>query len=152
MKKFRFKYSVSVWLLMVAIIALSGAGLVWNVLSTIEYAALFPIKAVASGLSALLCGVLLAFAISVATYGKYYVKGENLCVKFGFITVKTPVQSIYQFTHFKKSDKLIMYFEDGKYTVIVIAPEQYADFILTVRAINPRILYNSKIDGEDTPD
>ncbi len=152
MKKYKFKYSLAVWLLLFAIAVLCAVGLVWNVLSALEYANLYPIKSVAGWVSALLCAGLLAFALSVIFSGRYFIKGDYLYTKFGFFTIKTEIDKIYQFTHFKKSDKLVMYFEDGRYTVIVISPKEYEDFILSVRKQNPSVLYNSKIDGEDTPD
>ena len=53
--------------------------------------------------------------------------------------------------HFKKSDKLVIYFKDDSFTVIVISPEDYSDFVVALREVNPQIYYGVKIDGEDTP-
>jgi hypothetical protein len=80
------------------------------------------------------------------------IKNGKLYSYFGLIRSKIDLADIICLTHFKKSDKLVAYFKDGTYTVIVIASQEYGEFVRSVREQNPSILYNAKIDGEDTPD
>jgi hypothetical protein len=84
-------------------------------------------------------------------YGNYAIKGKNIVCNLGFLKTTFNIEEVTQITHFKKSDKLVLYFINGNYTVIVISPEEYERFILAVREVNSKILYSTAIDGEDTP-
>ncbi len=84
-------------------------------------------------------------------YGCYTVKGSTLYCNFGVVKTSYDIKDVVCITHFKKSDKLVVYFKDAKYTVIVIDNKLYDDFIATLREINPSIAYDTRIDGEDTP-
>ena len=61
------------------------------------------------------------------------------------------MKDVTEITHFKKSDKLVLYYKPDKYVVIVIDPLCYDDFVKTVRQINPMIIFDSQIDGEELP-
>lgn len=156
MKSFKFKYANSVWALLVLVLALSIAGLCWNVFNLIEYCMIGftrvgAFKIVVYGLLVLMLVILTAIVVSVMVYGRYVIKGEFIFTCFGFIKSKVAISEITTITHFKKSDKLVMYFKDEKYSVIVIAPDRYDDFVLAVREVNSAIRFDARIDGEDTP-
>lgn len=151
MKKFRFCYSGIVWVMLSAVLALSAFGLYWNVINVLNINLEYAFRAVSNIIIGLINLALFIFVISVMVYGRYVIKDGELISYFGFIKTKTDIKEIVQFTHFKKSNKLVAYFKDSKYTVIVITPNEYEEFILSVREINPAIIYDTKIDGEDTP-
>ena len=151
MKKFKFKYSSIVWVLLAIISCLAIAGCVWNTYSAISYLKFNILKAVSNFIMAGLCLAMLVLVLSVMLYGRYVIKGQVLLVKFGLICYKIDISKITQFVHFKKSNKLVAYYDGDKYTVIVISPSKYEDFILSVRENNKSIIYSSQIDGEDTP-
>ena len=151
MKKFRFKYSLTVWLLLALVVALSLGGLAWNVFNIIQYAWAGAFKITVYALIVAITAFLAIFASSVMIFGFYIVKNGYLYTQFGFIASKVKLSDIVQITYFKKSDKLVAYFTDQKYTVIVIGSQDYDEFIKTLRGINPQITYNAEIDGEDTP-
>ena len=91
----------------------------------------------------LLVGVFLtAFCVSVLTACKYVVKKDKVVLRFGFIPTTYSIQDVVQFTHFKKSDKLVMYFQDATYTVIVIPPTQYQAFVDSIRKQNSKIIFD----------
>lgn len=151
MKTFRFKYSPLVWTLLVLVLLLSLGGLAWNIFNIVEYswADVFKIASFAIILAA--TAFLTAFAISVMLFGRYVIGNGKLRTRFGFISTATNVSDVVQITHFKKSDKLVVYFSDQKYSVIIIDRSEYDDFVLALRQLNPSIIYDSRIDGEDTP-
>ncbi len=151
MKSFRFKYSSTVWVLLFLVLILAVAGVFWNVFNLIEYSWAGTFKIIVYTLLIIMTGALTVLVLSLMVYGKYVIKNDSLYTCFGIFKNKTPVNEIIQITHFKKSDKLVMYFKDGKYTVIVISPENYEQFVLAVREANPSVVYSAKIDGEDTP-
>ena len=151
MKKFRFKYPVSVWILLALVLALSVAGLIWNVYNFITYLSTDIFKCVVYGLIVLLNAFLCVLAVSVAVYGVYAIKNDKLYAYFGIIPSKYEIMDIVEITHFKKTDKLVAYFKDGKYTVIVIDKNDYDDFVVSIREVNRQIIFDKKIEGEDTP-
>lgn len=151
MKNFRFKYNTTVWILLCVVLALSIAGLIWNVFNLTEYVWAGAFKITIYALIIAITAFLTVFVISVMLFGRYQIKDGYLYTRFGFVSSKEKIEDVVQVTHFKKSDKLVLYFKDEKYTVIVIAKEEYEKFILAMREINPKIIYDAKIDGEDLP-
>ncbi len=151
MKRFRFDYPFIVWLLLGVVLVLSGAGLGLNIFNLVEYSKLGVFKIILYSIVVMLNLLLVVLDVSVMVYGCYVIKDGFIYSYFGLIRTKTALSEISQFSLFKKSNKLVMYFNDAKYTVIIISPEKYDDFILCAREQNPKILYDTQIDGEDTP-
>ena len=151
MKKFRFYYSTTVWVLLSLVILLLTGGLGYNIYNFLSYIEHGVYKAVIYFLIVIVNGFLLAFAVSVAVYGKYVIKDKKLYSYFGFIRSTVSTDDIVQITHFKKSDKLVIYYKDAKYSVIIISPDKYEGFILALREENRNIIYDSHIDGEERP-
>ncbi len=150
MKKFRFKYAPSVWILLIMVLLLSTGGLVWNIFNFIEYYSLNNIfKLISYALIIIISLFLTIFVLSVIFYGNYVVKGEYIYTCFGFFRAKYKIHDVVCISLFKKSSKLVAYFKDQTYTVIVIDQSFYDDFVLSIRKINPQIIYDTKIDGED---
>ena len=151
MKKFRFKYSLTVWLLLALVVALSVAGMVWNIFNIKEYLWAGPLKITAYAMIVAITAFLAIFALSIMIFCFYDIDKEFVRVRFGLVQSKISLSDIVQITHFKKSDKLVVYFKTQKYAVIVISPLEYDSFINAIRSANPKILYSAEIDGEDTP-
>lgn len=149
MKKFTFKYTATVWALLTIVLVLSLIGLIWNVFNFISFIDAGAFKITIYLLISVLTAILLVIVLSVMIYGRYVIKDGNLYSYFGIIKSKTPISDVVEITHFKKSDKLVVYFKDAKYTVIVIAPELYDQFVLSLREHNKSIIFDAKIDGED---
>lgn len=149
-KSFKFRYAPSVIVLLLIVLILSLVGCGWNILNLIEYSFLGTFKIVTYTLIILVTAFLAVTVVCITVYGRYVIKGNLLYTCFGYIKSKTDINDIIGVTHFKKSNKLVAYFKDEKYTVIVITPEEYQTFISTIREINPKIVYDARIDGEDT--
>ena len=69
---------------------------------------------------------------------------------FVFFKAKYKIKDIVCISLFKKSNKLVVYFLEQSYTVIVIDENLYDDFVLSLRKVNQEIIYDTRIDGEDT--
>ena len=152
MKKFRFRYSPLVWVLLSVVLIICVIGLSLNILNIIEYSFAKGYKLFSYIALCVMTGFVIVFVLSVFIYGRYVIKKHALYTYFGFIYTKTDIKDIVQITHFKKSDKLVLYFSDQKYSVIVISPTEYERFILELRKENPQIIYTSEIDGEQMPE
>ncbi len=151
MKRFRFDYPFIVWLLLGVVFVLAAVGLGLNIFNLIEYTKLGAVKTVIYSIIVALNLSLLVLDVSVMVYGCYVIKDGYIYSWFGIIRTKTSFEEIVQITLFKKSNKLVMYYADAKYTVIIISPEKYDGFILALREQNKKIIYDAQIDGEDTP-
>ena len=148
MKKFRFKHTPLVWTLLAVVIAVLLGSVIWNVITLINRISLGSTKIYASILLIIAGLFLLVFALSVVLFSSYTVKKDLVVLRFGLISSKLKIKEIVQFTHFKKSDKLVSYFEDAKYTVIVIDSRYYEQFINAVREQNQKIVFDSCSEEE----
>lgn len=146
MKKFRFKYSPVIWILLALVIALLIGGIIWNAFNLVQYLWAGTFKIVIYSLIIALTAFLLLFALSMLFYGRYVVKSGFIFTYFGLIKSKVEIKNVVQVTHFKKSDKLVVYFSDQKFTVIVIDPKYYDDFVHAVREFNREIIFHSQTE------
>ncbi len=150
MKKFRFKLSPIVWILTSIILVMLALGLYWNIFNLTEFGLKNNFKTFSYLMLAIITAGLMVFAISLLINSKYQIKNGYLFTYFGFIRSKINISEIVAVTHFKKSDKLVIYLKEQSYSVIVISPDNYGPFVLALREHNKEILYDVKIDGEDT--
>lgn len=144
MKQFRFKYSPLVLVLigLVLVISLLGLGFnIFNIIVTKEQG----FKLISYYIIVVLTAFILILAISIAVYGKYKIKNGYLYSYFGFILSKIKIEDIAEIVHFKDSDKLVLYTKDNAYTIIVIDPKYYNDFVLSIREENSKIKFDIKI-------
>ncbi len=141
---FKYRYTTSVKILLFAVLITASVGIVWNAYNVYSF---FSRQETLNGaifcLVFLLNLLLLIIDVSMLTCGKYVVRGRTIRCCFGIIISKYSVDDAMQFVLFKKTDKLVLYFKDATYTVIVISPEEYDAFISAVREINPSILYDN---------
>ena len=148
---FKFHYSSVLWVMLILVITLALTGLVWNAYNLIYFINSGIDKIISYSLIVLATGALGVIAFSVAFFGRYVIKDGLLVTYFGVFSSKVDVNEITEVVHFKKSNKLVVYFADQKFSVVLIAPEKYDDFVIALRDKNPKIRFNALIDGEDTP-
>lgn len=151
MKKFKLKISNTLLVLLLAVALLSLGGAIWNIYNIFAVQNATVGNIISYLIITLLTLVIFCLAISILLFGKYTVTEKFLTIHFGFITTKSKISDIVAITHFKKSDKLVVYFADAKYSVVIIDKNLYDEFVFAVRDFNNKVLFNSQIDGEDTP-
>ena len=139
--KFRFRYSPLIWVLLVIVTLMLAFGTAKNFYDFLQNRFVDGMRAGFSLAIAAACFVLLCITLSVAIFGKYVVADGILTVRLGILSVKTDISEIAQVSHFRKQDKLVVYFKNEKYSVIVIKPEEYSDFFDALKAQNPLISF-----------
>ncbi len=149
MKKFRFQYSPIVWILISIILVMCLIGFGWNIYNLTLQKLSNTFKTVSYIIIATTTFGLILFSASLLFYGRYVIKNGQLYTYFGFFRSKINIADIVCITHFKKSDKLVIYLKERSYSVIVISKDNYDQFIFALREQNREILYDTKIDGED---
>lgn len=147
MKKFKFNYSPVVWALIAIVIALSVASVVWNVYNVVFFIKVSTFKAVLYSLTVLISLFLAILALGICFYGCYTVDEKNLISHFGIIYSRIELKDVSGIVRFKKTNKLVIYLKGGKFSVILISPALYDDFISSLIKSNPEIAYSCE-DGE----
>ena len=142
MKKFRFNYSIPIIILIALVILISGVGVALNVISVVKFVKISTFSAVSYGLLAVFTALLFAESVAIAAYGLYKIKGDFIYACFGFIYTKIDIQKVVSAKVFVNTNKLVLYLDSGKFTVIIISPEKYSYFISEIIKINPNIAYS----------
>ena len=149
--KYKFRFSPLVGVLLCLVLIVCIAGCAWNAFNLTQYLWAGAIK-IASYSLLVLITAFLALADLLCILNSYYsIANGRLKVSFGIFRTSIKVSDITSVIHFKKSDKLVVYFQKNGYSVIMISPSQYESFILSLREANPLVVYDVRIDGEDTP-
>ncbi|MBO4594267.1 MAG: hypothetical protein J5697_01025 [Clostridia bacterium] len=150
MKSFRFKFHPSVWFLLAVALVLSGAGVGFNIYNFIEYLPYGAGKTVPYIVIAAISALVFILSLSMLVRSKYIVKDGYIISCFGFLRSKIKISELSGFSHFKKTDKLVAYFKNGKYAVIVVSPAAFDDFVAAVREYDKTIIC-TRGDDESTP-
>ena len=151
MKKFKFKFSGFMWVLLSVVLAVCLFSFALNVYNLTQYYSYDFFKFFPYILYALISLFLIIVVLGIMFFSRYSLKNGCLYVNFGIFVSKTKASEIMCITHFKKSDKLVVYFKHQAFSVIVISKEKYDEFVLSLRELNKEILFNKQIDGEDLP-
>ena len=146
MKKIKFKFNSAVLLLLGLVIFLCLGGCAWNIYSAVVYHGFEQLKFFSYLITAILTLAIAVFAIITLLSSHYTVKDDKFILRLGLIVEKTDLAQIVQITHFKKKDKLVVYFSDKKYSVIVIDKEKHDDFIDMLKNQNSAIVVT--VDSE----
>ena len=142
MKKFKFKFSPLVWTLLFLVLALSIAGLGFNVFNLINYIPRGAGKIVVYAVMIVLIIFLMVIDLSIIILGAFVIDDEFLTARFGIIKTRLKVKDITSIILNKKTNKLVAYTKDDKYLVVVINESEYDDFVLYLRKKNKSILYD----------
>ena len=152
MKKFAFKYTPTIWVLLSVVLGLTLAGIGFNVFNLVNYIPSGTTNTIIYSVIIALVSVLMVIDISFMVAGRYLIKDKVLFVCFGFFKSKISLDDVRAIVLFKKSNKLVLYYGQDKYTVIMIADTLYDDFVMAIRKENKEILFSTEFDGEDTPE
>lgn len=82
---------------------------------------------------------------------EYLLNDTQLVLTFGFIRMRYPLDTIRSAHLFKGANKLALYFNDEKthYTVIVISPKCYDEFVRAIILRNDRISFTFSTPEEE---
>ena len=87
---------------------------------------------------------LLALSVfpSILIRSVYKVSDKELILWFGFIKSVYKIEDMESIHLFTKSNKLVIYFKDERYTVIVVKPDWYNEFTKDICSRNNKIRYD----------
>ena len=147
MKKFRFQFNVYIAILLTLTLLIGLTALGFNIYSIFF---LPPFDSVIKYIAlAVICLLLVAFILLVLFNSNYAIKNNRIILTFGFIKTFYDTDKLVQFTLFEEGKILVAYFCDQTYTRIVIKTQEFDKFIEQVKNINPKIITNSAIKGDN---
>ncbi len=161
MYRFRFKFTPLIWVLLSVVLALSLAGFGWNIYNIISLNNIaiaqsttitqtFATKFIVGLIMLLVTLVLVALVLSIMLGSKYSVKKGYVYCYFGVIRSKTAIKEIVSFARFKNGNKLVAYFDDKSYALIIISPDKYDAFVCAVRSFNDKIVFEENVESPET--
>ena len=143
---FRFKISPIVWGLIIVVLGLLIAGVVLNIMNLIKfwgYDTLDTITYIVTGIMDL---ALIVATIMFTINSKYVITKEQIKYVVWGNTKKIPLTNVAEIVHFKLTNKLVLRFTDGEYTVVLIDSKNYQRFVEVLRAFNSQIIYQEEIE------
>lgn len=149
MKKFQYKFSGLVIILLCVITLLTLAGVLWNIFNIIElhdkgvfYVVIYSLLVVIE------FGVFLTvFAVLISS--GYSIVNQSLICRFGFIKFRRNVSDIERISVFQETKNLVVYFKNNLYTVIIISEQNFNEFIKELRDKNNQIVYTVESNQEN---
>ena len=147
MKKFRFYFSPSVWILLILSLLCSFGGIginIYNLTMARENTIIFKFVAFL-----VLCVLLAGLIFSVIIHSTYKIKDKKLYLYFGFIKSTFDLSKAINITHFEDKNMLILFFGEAEYTRIVIKKQCYNAFAKSIIEENDRIDFSSTNSKND---
>lgn len=156
MKDFKFKLSkVATVLSVVAILlALGGGG--WTIYRIVKIG--FPdfTTGLQHVVMILVCVLLLIVFFGLLIRSFYRINDNDIVLRFGIIKSTYKIEEITCIHLFTKTNKLVVYFKNDTFAVIVVKPEWHNEFIKSLLAKNEKIRYDvsysEKDDDAEGPD
>lgn len=149
MRTFRFRFSKLIILLQIAAMVLAAAAIAYTVYRMITLG-FGDASLIIQYVLLLLFGVGAIVIFSAMLIRSVYIVGKNeIILRFGLIKSVYKIKEIESIRLFSKTNKLVLYFKNEKYTVISVKPEWYNDFIREVLSHNLNIHYDVSITDKD---
>ena len=150
MKTYRFKLSVAATVGCVAGILLGLAGIGVTAYRIYKYGFSSAQLIIQHVVVLLVSALAIAVFAAILIRSVYKLTDKTLVLWFGFIKSAYRIADIESVHLFTKTNKLVLYFKDEKYTVIVVKPEWHNDFIKEILSKNADIRYDvSTTDSDD---
>ncbi len=152
MKTYKFKLSKAAVILTIAgiLLGLGAIGFtVWRIYRTGFSEPLYIIQHVVLLLVGTIAIVIFA---SILIRSVYKITDKEIVLWFGIIKSTFKISDIESLHLFTKTNKLVIYFKDEKYTVVVVKPDWYNEFCKEILARNEKIRYDVSVSDSDEPE
>lgn len=129
--KFKFRLNAISILLLVAVTLLCGYGIALNVIALIN--AIETLKIILNVILLLVNLALIVTVFAIALFSSYTVNKKGIVLRLGFFKVVYKKEELHSIKLFSKTQKLVLYLVDAKFTVIVINANFYQAFTKAVQ-------------------
>ncbi len=151
MKTYKFRFSKPILILSIlAILVAAGGGIGWTVYRMIHIGFQTVLLGIQYVVLLLVSALVIVIFVSLLIRSFYTVTDKEIVLWFGIIKSSYKIADIESVHLFTKTNKLVIYFKNDKYTVIVVKPEWYNEFTKELLSKNENIRYDvSTSDGTD---
>ncbi len=151
MKTYKFRFSKPILILSIlAILVAAGGGIGWTVYRMIHIGFQTVLLGIQYVVLLLVSALVIVIFVSLLIRSFYTVTDKEIVLWFGIIKSSYKIADIESVHLFTKTNKLVIYFKNDKYTVIVVKPEWYNEFTKELLSKNESIRYDvSTSDGTD---
>ncbi len=151
MKSYKFKFSKLVLVLIGLAIAAALAAVAYTVYRIYLYGFSSPLLVIQHVAVLIVAALAIVIFVSLLIRSVYKITDTQIILWFGIVKQTFKIADIESVHLFTKTNKLVIYFKDEKYTVIVVKPEWYNEFTKEILARNDKIRYDvSTTDKDET--
>jgi len=138
MKKFSINYGKSVLSLIIVALILCTVGLAWNIYNLVSLSGV--IHTVSYSILSVIILAMLVECFALLFHACYKIKGEFIYSYFGLIFFKLNLKKVVCATVFKKTNKLVLYFNDQTYSAVIISPKDFDQFLSEIKSAQDKII------------
>lgn len=151
MKSYKFKFSKLVLVLIGLAIAAALAAVAYTIYRIYLYGFSSPLLVIQHVAVLIVAALAIVIFVSLLIRSVYKITDTQIILWFGIVKQTFKIADIESVHLFTKTNKLVIYFKDDKYTVIVVKPEWYNEFTKEILARNDKIRYDvSTTDKDET--
>lgn len=152
MRTYKFKLSKTVFALCILAILVAIAGIIYTAYRIGKYGFSEPALIIQHIVILLFAALAIVIFLSILIRSVYKVSDKEIILWFGIIKSSYKIGDIESIHLFTKTNKLVIYFKDEKYTVIVVKPEWYNEFTKDILSKNDSIRYDVSTTDKDEID
>lgn len=153
MKTYKFRLSKLVLALLIAALVASFGGIGFTAYRIYRLGFSTVLFGIQHVVILIACVLLIVILVSILIRSCYKITDKEVLLWFGIIKSAYKIADIESVHLFTKTNKLVLYFKNERYTVIVVKPEWYNDFIKELLSKNSKIRYDvSTTDGTEDDD
>ncbi len=151
MDKFKYKFSIKIYIVAAIGTLLAVACFIFNVIRLVNFVKndLTTAYNIISVSIAIIMSIGFLVIILAMFFDSAYIFGESvLTVKFGVIRSNTEYSKIKQLVYFKANNKLTIFYEDESFNNIVISENEYSAFAQRLLLEKPDLIYYEDINEQ----
>ena len=150
MKSYKFKLSKLILIFLIAALVAAVGGICLTIYRIDKYGFSTVLLGIQHVVILLACVLLIVILVSILIRSVYQITDKEVVLWFGIIKSSYKISEMESIHLFTKTNKLVIYFKNDRYTVIVVKPEWYNEFTKELLSKNDKIRYDvSTRDGTD---
>lgn len=143
MKKFKYKKSLLITVVISLLTACALAGIIMNIISIVNDGNSF-LRVLSYSIILAISVFMLVASLLMLLTAHYKITDTYMITSYGIIKERLPINLINSVSIFKTSDNLVVYYNENKYQVVLISADEFDEFIVALRNANPNISLDIK--------
>ena len=143
MRKFKYKKSVLITVVIGLLTACALAGIIMNIISIVNDGNSF-LRVLSYSIILAISVFMLVASLLMLLTAHYKITDTYMITSYGIIKERLPINLINSVSIFKTSDNLVVYYNENKYQVVLISADEFDEFIVALRNANPNISLDIK--------